>query len=145
MEHRSDRHVDVVAVEAALLGCASERRKLCQGMKHELPMAEIHALGKASGPCCVERRRLRVLVEIRKVVVGGGGCEKLLIFASELDVTLRSLRPVGEDDECPHLVELRFDALDEPDELVVDQKHRRTGVIDRVRNLLRRQPDVYSL
>src|SRR5262249_11890649 len=94
MEHRSDRHGDLVAVDAALLGCASERRKLRQGMKHELPMAEIHALGKASGPCCVERRRLRVLVEIRKVVVGGGGCEKLLIFASELDVTLRSLRPV---------------------------------------------------
>src|SRR5262249_9021663 len=123
VEHRRDRHVDVVTVEAALLGCASKRRKLRPGVQHKLPMAEIHALAKASSPCRVERRCLRILVEIRKVVVGGRGCEEFLIFASELDVALHGRGPVGEDDECPHLVELRLDALDELNEFVVDQEH----------------------
>jgi hypothetical protein len=128
-----------------LLGRDSKRRKLRQRMQHELPMTEIHALGKASGSRRVERRRLRVLVEIRKVVFGGGCREELLIFAGELDVALRGLGPIGEDDECPHLVELRFDALEKPDELVVDQEHGRAGMIDCIRDLFLRQPDVHGL
>src|SRR6516162_9752271 len=114
-------------------------------MQYQLPMAEVHAFWETRGPGRIESRRLRILVEIRKVIIGGSGSQQILVFACEFDFTLGGLWPVGQDDAGPHLIELRFDALQESDELVVDQEYRRAGMIDGVGDLFGRQPHVYGL
>ena len=52
-------------------------------MQHELPMAVVDALGQPGRAGRVERGRLGVLVEVRKVVVGRSRSEQALIFADE--------------------------------------------------------------
>src|SRR6478752_479476 len=99
-------------------------------MQHQLPMAEIHTLGETCRAGRIKSGRLRILVEIRKVIVGGGGGEEILVFAREFDAALRGFWPIGQDDQCPYLVELRLDAFKKPNEFVVDEKNRRPGMID---------------
>jgi hypothetical protein len=69
VEHRGDRHVDVVAAEPALLRRSAEKRHFRERMKNHLPMAEIDALRRARRPGRVKGGGNGVFIEVRKVMI----------------------------------------------------------------------------
>ena len=70
MEHRRDRHVDVVPRGSGpARPTAGKRHVRCQRVQHELAVAEVHALRQAGRAGGVEGRGAGVLVEVREVVV----------------------------------------------------------------------------
>ena len=145
VEHRSDRHIDVVAIEAPVLRRESEQGELGHCVQHKLTMAEVDAFRQAGRARRVESRRLHILVEIGKGVIRRGGREKLLVFAGELKLARRRRLTVAERDKRLDLRQLRQDRLNEIDKLVVDEERRRPCMIDRIGDLLRRQTDVDRL
>ncbi|KAG1166962.1 hypothetical protein G6F35_017894 [Rhizopus arrhizus] len=50
MEHGSNRHADITAMQAPLGGCTAQRGHAGQRMQDQLPVAEMDALGQAGGP-----------------------------------------------------------------------------------------------
>jgi hypothetical protein len=72
-------------------------------------MAEVDALGEAGRAGRVEGRRLRVLVEIGKIVGRRGGREELLVLAGELKLARGRRLTVAERDKRLHLRQLRQD------------------------------------
>ena len=69
MEHRRDRHIDVVAMEAALLRRKAKHGEFRHCMQHQLAVAVVDAFRQPGGSRRVEGRRLDVLVEVREVKV----------------------------------------------------------------------------
>ena len=114
-------------------------------MQNELPMAVVHAFRQPRGSGGVERRRLSVLVEVGKVVTRRSGRKQRLIFADKRQSARLGGRPVRHHHEPLDVRQLRLQLFDQPDELVVDEKRRRPGVIDRVEDLLGGEPDVDRL
>ena len=145
MEHRGDRHVDVVAREAALLAGDSEECELRKRMQHELPVAVVDALRQSGRAGRIESRRLRVLVEIRKGEVRRRRREKGLIFSDEGQTGSFRRRPVRHHDQTLHTRQARLQLLQKPSEIVVHEKRRRPRVIDRVGDLVVRKADVDGL
>ena len=83
MKHRRDRHVDIVSREAALRPRQAEQREAADRVQHELPVAVIDPLGQPGRTGRIEGRRLGVLVEIGKVVVGRSLRKQALILTDE--------------------------------------------------------------
>src|SRR6476661_10299771 len=80
--------------------------------------------------------RLGVLVEIRKVVVRRSRRKQALIFTDEGQAAGLRRRSVRHHDEPFDLRQFRLQTLQQSDEVVIDEKRRCAGVIDRVGDLL---------
>src|SRR5260370_41970462 len=61
VKHRSNRHIDVFAMETSLVRGGSKADEIDQRMKDELTVAEIDACRRARRSCRVEHRRPSVL------------------------------------------------------------------------------------
>ena len=145
VKHRRDRHVHVVAAKPPLHSRDAEKRQLGQRMKYELPMAVIDALGETGRTGRIKRRRLRILVEVGEVVVGRSRGEKRLIFADERQIARSRRGLIGHHDHSLDVCQFRLEAFHQPREFVIDDQGRALGVVDRVGDLFRRQPDIDRL
>ncbi|MNV18576.1 hypothetical protein D3C71_1094070 [compost metagenome] len=141
MEHRGDRHIDIVAVQPPLAGCTAERGHRRKRVQHQLPMAEVHAFGQARGAGRIERGGAGVLVEVREAGDGRGLAQPGLILGHETRWQ-RALIIIQQDARA-HVRQLFFDGVQHRQELAVGQDHPRTAVIERIGNLLGRQADVH--
>src|ERR1700722_15040775 len=124
MEHGSDRHIDVVAMEAALLRRKTKHSKLRHCMQHKLTVAVVDAFRQPRSSGSIESCRLDVLVEVRELEVRRCGREQLLILANEFEVAGHRRFAVSENDQPLDLRQLRQDRLYEVDELVIDEQRR---------------------
>src|SRR6516162_2884563 len=115
--HRRHRHIDVIAVEAALFRCEAKHGKLCHCMQNELPVAEVDALRKAGSPGGIERRRLRILVKIGKLVIRRSSRQKFLVLADKTELADGRCLAVTEDYELFDLRKPRQDRMDKFDKL----------------------------
>ena len=97
VEHRRDRHIDVVAMEAALLHRKAEHGEFRDGMQHQLAVAVVDAFRQPRGSGCVKGRRLNVFIEVGKLEVRGSSPKQLLVFANELKFAGRRRFTVGEE------------------------------------------------
>ncbi len=142
MEHRGDRHVDIVGAHQADAVQAADGRSHRQGMQHQLPVAEIHTLGVAGGAGGVEGGGHRVLVEIGERVARTGGGQQGLVLADTIGQRAGLVRTVGDQQGLFHRGQLPGDALVERGELAVDQHEAVVGVVHGVEDLFRRKADV---
>ena len=78
VEHRGDRQIHIVAANALSAPC--QRCHHAEGMQHQLPVAEIHALGQAGGAGGVERGGAGVFREIRERVIGIAGGQQRFVL-----------------------------------------------------------------
>ncbi len=108
-------------------------------------MAEADTLGQPGRSTRVIGCGKRILVEVGEAVVGRGVKQQILILAGEGEPADPGLLPVQHQDEPRDLGQLILDGFEHRDEIVVDEKHRRTCVIDRVGDLFGRQADVHRL
>ena len=88
VEHRSDGHVDVVAVQPRVIGAARERAQRTEGVQHELAVGVPHALRVAGGPGGVERGRPGPLVEDREPVAVPAAVEQRLVVGRGVEPEL---------------------------------------------------------
>ncbi|MNB75417.1 hypothetical protein D3C75_220610 [compost metagenome] len=141
MEHRGDRHVDVVAVQAPLAGRAAECGHRRKRVQHQLPMAEIHPFGQARGAGRIERRGAGVLVEVREADDGRGLAQSGFILGHEARWQRANL--IGQQNARAQIRQLFVDGFQHRQEFAVGQEYPRAAVIERIGNLLRRQADVH--
>ena len=73
MEHRGDRHIDIIGAHQANAVEATHGRGGSQGMQHQLPMSEVHTLGVTRSAGGVEGCGHRVLVKVSKHITAAGG------------------------------------------------------------------------
>ena len=136
MEHRCHRHIDVVAMEAAVARRNAIFDQTSQRMEHQLAVAEIDALRSARGSGRMENRRAGVLVEIREREILRAERQERLIFALDREIGLRRLGPVVHEhvilDRLPGGPQL----LHQRQEVGVEQHRRRAAVDDRVGDVL---------
>ncbi|MNF55320.1 hypothetical protein D3C84_367770 [compost metagenome] len=142
MEHRSNRHVDIVGTQQAHAVEAAQHTGRRQGVQHQLPMSEIHALGIAGGAGGVEGGGHRVFIEIGEVVARTGGRQQLLVLADQTRQFGGFLLGIGQQQGLLDRGQLRGYAVVEGHELTVDQDELILGVVHGVENLLRRQADI---
>src|SRR5580658_9933544 len=124
MEHRGNRHIDVVAMESTLARSNAKHGEFRQRVQHQLPVAVVDALRQACGSGRIERRRLDVLVKVRKVKIRRRCREKLLVFADELKFAGRWRFTVAEDNELLDLGQFGQKRMYEVGELVIDEQRR---------------------
>ncbi|MNQ84813.1 hypothetical protein D3C85_999530 [compost metagenome] len=72
MEHRRDRHVDIVGAQRGYALVRTQGADGVQGMQHQLAVGEIDALRVSGSPRGVEESRYRPFVEIGEVVLARG-------------------------------------------------------------------------
>ncbi len=114
-------------------------------MQNQLAVAVVDAFREAGSASRVKRRRLDVFVKVGKHEIWRRRREKLLVFAHQLESASHWGFTVGQDDQPLDVGQLGQKRLHEVCELVIDEKSRRTRVIDRVGYLLGRQPHVDRL
>ena len=139
VEHRRDRHVDVARGEASRAARCANACARRHRVQHELAMAVVDALGQAGRAGRVERRRPRVLGEVRET-------RTTATRARASTRTRRRIRAWSAGADGPSLIstnlharpDLGVDRLEQRQELGVDEDHVVGGVIDRVEHLLRR-------
>ncbi len=142
VEHRRDRHVDVVGAHQADAVQRADGGGQRQGVQHQLAVAEVDALGIAGGAGGVKGGGHRVLVEIREVVAGRGLRQQAFVFADQVRQFGAVLLAVGQQQGALHRGQLRGDTLVERHELGVDQHEAVLGVVHRVEDLLGGQANV---
>lgn len=89
MEHRRQRHVDVVTAQRLMVGLSRHRGELRQRVENDLPVAEGHRLGQPGGPRGVEGRRERIFVEIDKAEEVGSRRQQCLVVAGDRHILHR--------------------------------------------------------
>ena len=112
MEHRRQRHIDVVARETSILARLRNRCQHGEAVQHELAMAEIHAFRKARRAGCVEECRAGVLVELGEFVRRIAAREHRFILGRPIHGRGRGT-VVGQADEALHARNLVADFLDD--------------------------------
>ncbi len=145
VEHWRYRHVDVATMEASLRGIGAERGGHRQRVQHELPMREVHAFRQSRGAGRVERRGADVLVEVREREVRRAGRQQFLVLARQLQCRRRSFVVVREQDDGAGPLDAILDAFQQWQEVSVHQQDVILGVIDRVKDLLGRQPHIHHV
>ena len=146
VEHRRNRHIDVVAMQSPLPGCRAEGCSDAERVQHELPMAEIDALGQTGGAGGVEGRGAGIFVEIGEVVAARRRRQQGFVLAGVGYLEAAHRRAiVGDQDELLHRFELILDDRQNRDEFDVDRNNVSLGVIQRVQNLFRRQAHIHRL
>ncbi len=146
MEHRGDRHIDVVGAETAdgFIGAGADHEGL--GVEDELPVGEGDALGKAGRPRRVEGGGPRVLVEIREVVgVGEPPGEAPRTPRRSGFSGFGLLAAVGDQDDLFHGRELVVNGLQEGQEILMDEDDLILRMVHRVEDLLRRETPVLGV
>ena len=115
VEHRADRHVDVVAVQPRVAAAARDRRERPQRVQHELAVGVPHPLRIAGGPRGVERRRARALVERGELVPVPAPVEQRPVVGREVEPVIGHRRAVvvAHEHQLRHAVEPPSDLLDE--------------------------------
>src|SRR5580704_406999 len=114
-------------------------------MENKLSMTEVDTLRRPRCPGRVKGGGKRVLIEVREVVIGRSAVQQVLIFAGECKAAGLRHRSVRHDDQSLYLGQLVLDAFQRWYEFIVEEKYRRARVIDRIRDLFRRQPDIHRL
>ena len=114
----------------------------CHRVQHELPMAVVDPLGQSRGAGRVERRRPRVLIEVRERVVGIRLRQQGLVFRGNRKITFRCRRGIAQQHDLLARCDAAPELLDEGQEVAVDQNYVVLGVIDRVQDLLGREARV---
>ena len=141
MEHRGDRHVDVVRAEADGVGEAAERRHAVQGVQHDLPMRKEHALRVPGGAGGVEGGGHRALVEGGELEPVRRRLEHRLVVPVDPGARGRCL-PLADHDHLPHRLEIQVNLVEDRQEVLVDDQDPVLRVIQRVEDLLGGEPDV---
>ena len=141
VEHRRDRHVDVARGERRVrrVRRRGDRR---ERMQHELPMTVVHALRQAGRAGRVERRGARVLGKGREREARRRFREHRFVLAGEFELRLRRRGAVVDQHESHTGTDPLANALEQRQEFGVDQDHVVLRVIDRVQDLVRRDPHV---
>src|SRR5229473_867809 len=114
-------------------------------MENQLSMTEVDTLRRPRCPGRVKGGRTGVLIEVREIVVGRSAEQQVLIFAGEWKAAGLGHLSVRHHDQSLYLGQLVFDAFQRWYKFIVDEKYRRARVIDRIRDLFRRQPDIHRL
>ena len=84
VEHRRDRHVHVVGAQQPHAVDAAHDGRYANGVQHQLPMGEVHALGVAGGAGGVEGGGDRVFVEVLEVIGGAGGGQQGFVLTYQV-------------------------------------------------------------
>ncbi|SAL87988.1 hypothetical protein AWB67_07512 [Caballeronia terrestris] len=146
MKHRRERHVDVAAMKALPGYGTRERSHQRDGVQHQLPMREVHALGQARRSRRIERRGTGVFVEVGVVIARRTGRQHRLVFGRERDgVRARVAARFVDPYESADRLELILDRFDHGQKIGVNEQHLRARVVDRIDDLRRRQPHVDRL
>ncbi|MCY1365184.1 hypothetical protein D9M69_520200 [compost metagenome] len=144
MEHRRDRHVDIVGAQRGHALVRPKGAGGVQGMQHQLAVREVDAFRVSGGARRVEDSCHRPFVEIGEGVLARGLRKQLLVLpeyrqpgsarplVAELDVPLDGLQIV-------------MDLLDQGQEIVVHQDQAILGVVHGVENLLGGKADVHRV
>ena len=142
VEHRGDRHVDIVVAHQADAVQAAHGGRHGHGVQHQLPMSEVHALGVTSGASGIEGRSHRVLIEIGEVIVRAGRSQQALVLANEVRQVGVLVFAIGQQQGFLHRGQLTGNTVVQRHELTVDQHETVFGMVHGVENLIRRQADV---
>ena len=142
VEHRCDRHVDVVRAHQPRIFPTADGHRRGQGVQHQLAMGEVHAFGVTGGAGGVEGRGDRILVEVREVVARRGVGQQAFVLADAVRQANIVRIAVGEQQGLLHGGQLAGDRLVQRYELAVDQHEAVVGVVHGVEDLIRRQPHV---
>ncbi|MCY1331853.1 hypothetical protein D9M69_175280 [compost metagenome] len=113
-----------------------------QRVQHDLAVAVADPLRVAGGAGGIEGGRLGVLVEVRELEVCRRLRQQRLVLAGERHAGLRHLLAIGQQHEARVAGELRADLLDHRQEVRVHQHDRGAGIVERVEDLLGRQPHI---
>ena len=145
MEHGRHRHVDVVAMKAALAGREAVFDQAGQGVQHDLAMAEEDALRPARRPGRMKGGRAGVFVEIGERIVRRAERQQGLIFAFDREVGFRRLGAVVHEDVGLDRLQVILEFLHQRQKVSVEEDRRRAAVVDRVGDVLGRKAHVDHL
>nr|WP_272963014.1 hypothetical protein [Alcanivorax jadensis] len=144
MEHGRDRHVDVVLVETSMPG-TGQRGAAGEGVQHQLPVGEVHALGQAGGAGGVEGGGAGVFVQLRELEAGRCLGQQLFVFAGQGQRIAAFYTIVVEQDVGLHRLDAILDGFQDRQEFAVHQDGIILGVVDGVEHLLRAQAHVHGV
>jgi hypothetical protein len=113
--------------------------------QHQLAVAVVDAFRQPRGSGRVKGRRLDVLIKVIELELRGSSSKQFFVFANELKFAGCRRFAIGEDDKPFDFGQFRQDRMHKVDELIIDEQRRRTGMVDRIGDLLRRQPHVHRL
>ena len=142
VEHRRDRHVHVVPVQAPLGLRRAQSRHRRQRMQHELAVAEEHPLGQPGRAGSVKGGRAGVLVEILEAETRVRLRQQRFVLARAIRL-LRRRRLVRQPYDHLHASQPGTNFIEHRRKFVVYQQHARAGVVERIGDLFRRQAHVY--
>ena len=145
VEHGGERHVDVVRAHAHLGVVGPDRDGHGQRVQHELAVGEVDPLGVAGRAGGVEGGRARVLVEVREGEARGGPGEQRLVLGREGERAGRRFGRVVDQDQRLDRGQLVAHGLQQREEVRIDEHDLRPGVVERVDDLLGREPPVDGL
>ncbi len=145
VKHGRHRHVDVVAMEAAMAGRKAIFDKPGQRVQHHLPMGEVDPLRPACRSRGVEDGRAGVLVEIGEREIRRSDRQQRLVFGLDREVGRGRLGPVVHQDVTLDRLQMGRELLDERQEVGVEQHRGRPAVDDRVGDVLGNEADVHRL
>ncbi len=106
-------------------------------------MTEVDPLRQTRRAGGIKGRGARVFVELGELEIGRPRVNQGFIFERKRDRTRRYLESVGDEHECSRCFEFVLNLGKERQEIPMHDQYVRLGVIDRVKDLRRRQPDVY--
>ena len=144
VEHRRDRHVHVLAMDALPRARRAERHRSGHRVQYDLAVAVVHALRIAGRAGRVEGRRLGVLVEVAELEVCRCGADERFVLARDRQRVRRDGLAVGEHHDLAHALQLALHALEQGHEVGVHEHDLRLRVVQGVGDLLRREPDVHG-
>ena len=145
MEHGRHRHIDVVAVEAALARREAIFDEARQRVQHHLAMAEEDALRPPGRPGRMEGGRAGVLVEVRERKVGRAERQQRLIFAFDRKVGFRRFGAIVHEDVGLDRLQVVLELLHQRQKVGVEQNCGRAAVVDRIGDVVGRETYVDRL
>lgn len=145
VEHRRERHVDVVAMQAALLRRQRQAGGDRQRVQHQLAVAEVDTFGQAGGAGGVEGGGARILVEVAEFANRRGLRQQFFVFARETWTARRRRTVVADQHAARERRQFPADLFEHREEIRIHQQYIGLCVVQRVGNLLGRQAHVDGL
>ena len=145
VEHRGERHIDVIGAEPADGFVDGGAGHLGLGMEDELAVGKMDALGKAGRSRRIEYGGSRVLVEIGEIATVGNPLEKLLVFSGDGKPGFGFPAAVGDQDDLLDGGNLGVNGLQKGQEILVDEDDLVLGMVHRIEDLFRRQTPVLCM
>ena len=144
VEHGRDRHVDVVLVETSMPG-TGQRGAAGEGVQHQLPVGEVHALGQAGGAGGVEGGGAGVFVQLREIELGRGLLQQGFVLAGDVQLGIQVAAFVVQQHVAFDGFDAVFQLFENRQKLAVHQNHVVLGVVQGVENLFRAQAHVHRV